>query len=147
MCSSDLLQEDMIYRLFAVLILTVAGANVVAFGLTCRTVIGLIPSRRRPRPLPLGRWRNILAGIGLAMVMSGLVLMTPAVFEWLRTRQISSHWSYFAAGGTLLLTGLQLATWFVLIMILSELAQREVQTLRDLRQEPEPASAPVASIG
>src|SRR5215203_4811180 len=141
------LQEDSIYRLFAVLILTVAGANVLAFGLTCRTVVGIIPSRRRSHALPLRRWRGALAGTGLLMVLAGLLLMAPAIVEWLRTRQITSHWSYFAAGGTLVLTGLQLSTWFVLIVILSELSQREVQTTRDLRRETTsaPASASTAS--
>lgn len=138
------LLEDSIYRLFAVLILTVAGANVVAFGLTCRSVIGLIPSRRRPRPAPLGRWRGGLAGLGGLMIVGGLALMTPAMLEWFQTQRISSHWSYFAAGGTLLLTGLQLATWFVLITILSELAQRDVRTQRDLRTESLPDPAPAA---
>jgi glycosyltransferase involved in cell wall biosynthesis len=141
------LQEDSIYRLFAVLILTVAGANVLAFGLTCRTVVGIIPSRRRAQGLPLRRWRGGLAGAGIVMVLAGLLLMAPAIVEWLRTRQITSHWSYFAAGGTLVLTGLQLSTWFVLIVILSELSQREVQTIRDLRRETTsaPASASTAS--
>ncbi|MFN0071426.1 MAG: glycosyltransferase family 2 protein [Chloroflexota bacterium] len=139
------LQENMIYRLFAVLILTVAGANVVAFGLTCRSVIGLLPSRRRLRSAPLRRWRGSLAGAGVVLVILGLGLMAPAVSEWLQTRQISSHWSYFAAGGTMVLTGLQLSTWFVLVVILSELAERDARTLRDLRHEPAGEPSPVRS--
>ncbi len=59
--------------------------------------------------------------------------MTPAALEWLATRQITSHWSYFAAGGALLLTGLELATWFVLLMILQELTTRDTRARRDLR--------------
>lgn len=129
------LLEDMIYRLFAVLILTVAGANVLAFGLTCRSLIALLPSRRAPRSAPLRRWRGTLATAGLIMILGGIALMTPAVFEWLRTRAITSHWSYFAAGGTLLLTGLQLATWFVLITMLSELAVRDERRMRDMDTE------------
>lgn len=125
------LLEDMIYRLFAVLILSVAGANLLAFGLTCSTVIGLLPSRHAPR-VPPRRWRVSLTWLGAGMVLAGAGLMTPAVLEWLRTRAISSHWSYFAAGGTLVLTGLQLATWFVLIAILSEVAGREAKAQRDL---------------
>jgi glycosyltransferase involved in cell wall biosynthesis len=140
------LQEDMIYRLFAVLILSVAGANVLAFGLTCRSVIGFLPSRRRPRGEPLRRWRGGLAGAGMLMVLAGLSLMAPAILEWLRTRQITSHWSYFAAGGTLVLTGLQLSTWFVLIVILSELAEREARTHRDMRRAPDPDIEPAASV-
>jgi hypothetical protein len=139
------LQEDMIYRLFAVLILSVAGANVLAFGLTCRSMIGLLPSRRRRRGAPLRRWRGGLAATGMFMVLAGLCLMAPAIIEWLRTRQITSHWSYFAAGGTLVLTGLQLSTWFVLIVIISELSEREARTQRDMRREPDPGTEPAAT--
>ena len=52
--------------------------------------------------------------------------------EWLATRQITSHWSYFAAGGTLTLTGLGLATWFVLLMSLQELTTRDARARSDL---------------
>jgi glycosyltransferase involved in cell wall biosynthesis len=141
------LQEDMIYRLFAVLILSVAGANVLAFGLTCRSLVGLFPSRRRSRGAPLRRWRSGLAGVGMLMVLGGLGLMAPAIIEWLRTHQITSHWSYFAAGGTLFLTGLQLSTWFVMIVILSELSEREVRTHRDMRREPAPKAELPSALG
>ena len=38
--------------------------------------------------------------LGVVMIVVGIGLMTPAALEWLATRQITSHWSYFAAGGT-----------------------------------------------
>jgi glycosyltransferase involved in cell wall biosynthesis len=126
------LQEDMIYRLFAVLILSVAGVNIFAFGLTCQAILGLLPARRRPPPVVPRPWRGKLAGIGVLMVLVGGGLMTPALFEWLATRHITSHWSYFAAGGMLVLMGLGLATWFVLLMILEELTTRDARARRDL---------------
>jgi len=126
------LQEDMIYRLFTVLILTVAGVNVFAFGLTCQAILGLLPARRRARTVVPRQWGGKLAGLGIVMIVAGLGLMTPAALEWLVTRQITSHWSYFAAGGTLILTGLGLTTWFVLLMILQELTTRDARARRDL---------------
>jgi hypothetical protein len=126
------LQEDMIYRLFAVLILSVAGVNIFAFGLTCQAILGLLPARRRPPPVVPRPWRGKLAGIGMLMVLVGGGLMAPAMVEWLATRHITSHWSYFAAGGTLVLMGLGLATWFVLLMILEELTTRDARAKRDL---------------
>lgn len=126
------LQEDMIYRLFAVLILSVAGVNLLAFGVTCQAILGLLPARRRPPPAVSRPWRGRLAGIGVLMVVVGLGLMTPAALQWIATRQITSHWSYFAAGGTLILTGLGLATWFVLLLILQELTTRDARARRDL---------------
>jgi glycosyltransferase involved in cell wall biosynthesis len=126
------LQEDMIYRLFAVLILSVAGVNVLAFGVTCQAILGLLPARRRASPAVSRPWRGKLAGLGVIMIVVGAALMTPAALEWLATRQITSHWSYFAAGGTLILTGLGLATWFVLLMILQELTTRDARARSDL---------------
>lgn len=126
------LLEGMIYRLFAVLILSVAGVNVLAFGLTCQAILGLLPARRRPPPGLPKAWRGKLAALGIAMIFAGLGLMTPAAVEWLHTRQITSHWSYFAAGGTLILTGLEMATWLLLLMILQELTTRDVRARRDL---------------
>jgi len=126
------LQEDMIYRLFAVLILSVAGVNLLAFGVTCQAILGLLPARRRPSPAVPRPWRGKLAGLGMLMMLGGVVLMTPAALEWIATRAITSHWSYFAAGGTLILTGLGLATWFVLLMILQELTTRDARARSDL---------------
>ena len=126
------LQEDMIYRLFAVLILGVAGVNVLAFGVTCQAILALLPARRPAPPALSAPWRGRLAGIGLLMLLAGIGLMVPAALEWLATRQITSHWSYFAAGGTLILMGLGLATWTVLLMILQELTTRDARARRDL---------------
>jgi glycosyltransferase involved in cell wall biosynthesis len=126
------LEEDMIYRLFAVLILSVAGVNVFAFGLTCQAVLAFLPARRHAPPAVPSRLRGILAGLGLLMVVVGLGLVTPSIVQWLATRHITSHWSYFAAGGTLVLTGIGLATWFVLLMIVEELATRDARARRDL---------------
>lgn len=126
------LQEDMIYRLFAVLILSVAGVNLLAFGVTCQAILGLLPARRRPPPVVPRPWRGKLAGLGVIMILAGIGLMTPAALEWIATRQITSHWSYFAAGGTLILTGLGLATWFVLLLILQELTTRDARARSDL---------------
>jgi glycosyltransferase involved in cell wall biosynthesis len=126
------LQEDMIYRLFAVLILSVAGVNLLAFGVTCQAILGLLPARRRPPPVVSRPWRGRLAGLGMVLIVLGVGLMTPAALEWIATRQITSHWSYFAAGGTLILTGLGLATWFVLLMILQELTTRDARARSDL---------------
>ncbi|MGE3913523.1 MAG: glycosyltransferase family 2 protein, partial [Chloroflexota bacterium] len=84
------LQEDMIYRLFAVLILSVAGVNLLAFGVTCQAILGLLPARRRPPPVVPRPWRGRLAGLGVVMILAGIGLMTPAALEWLATRQITS---------------------------------------------------------
>ena len=63
--------------------------------------------------------------------------MVPSGLEWLRTGQITHHWSYFAAGGTSILTGLQLTTWCVLLAMADDL------TSRPDSRPPRPANAVV----
>ena len=73
------------------------------------------------------------AWTGLAALLVGFGLIAPAGFEWLATRQISFHWSYFAAGGTLILTGLQLSTWRLLLTMVDDLASRPARAEQDLQ--------------
>jgi glycosyltransferase involved in cell wall biosynthesis len=126
--------ESTIYRLMAVLMLSAGGVNVLAFGLISKAIFNLLPGRRENRlPLPM-RWQVTLAWAGLALLLAGLALLTPPGLERLRTGQISFHWSYLAAGGTLFLTGLQLSTWFVLLTMVSDLTSRPDRARRDLRE-------------
>ncbi|MCC7105556.1 MAG: glycosyltransferase family 2 protein [Chloroflexi bacterium] len=125
--------EDSIYRIFAILMLSVAGMNVLAFGAASRAIVGLLPGRRERRPLLGRRSRALLAWAGLAMFVVGSAMVTPSILQWLATRSISYHWSWLAAGGTLQLFGLQLVTWFVLITMLTDLLSRPDRADRDLR--------------
>ena len=59
--------------------------------------------------------------------------MTPAFVEWMRTAHITWHWSYFAAGGTLILAGLQLSTWFMLLLMVHDLSDRPSRVRHDSR--------------
>ena len=125
--------EDSIYRLMAVLVLSAAGVNVLAFGLISRAIFNLLPGRRErrsPLPKPL---QVSLAWIGLLLLLAGVGLMVPSGLEWLRTGHITHHWSYFAAGGTSILTGLQLTTWCVLLAMADDLTSRPDRARRDLR--------------
>lgn len=124
-------REDSIYRLLTILILSAAGANVVAFGLISRAIFRSLPGRGERRPLPR-RFELLLAWLGLGMLLGGVGLMAPSGVEWLRTARITYHWSYFAAGGTLILTGLQLSTWFVLLTMVEDLATRPERARRDM---------------
>jgi hypothetical protein len=125
--------EDSIYRLLAVLVLSVAGLNVLAFGLISKAIFNLLPGRReRQRPLPK-RLQVVPAWIGLACLLAGFLLVAPSGAERMATGHISSHWSYLAAGGTLILAGLQLSTWFVLLTMVDDLASWPGRARKDLR--------------
>jgi len=125
--------EDQIYRLFTVLIVATAGINVLVFALMSGAIFRLVPSVRTtapPLPKRLERWG---ATAGVVLLVAGVALMTPAFIEWLRTAHITYHWSYFAAGGTLILVGLQLGIWFVLLSMVHELSQRQDEIRHDSR--------------
>lgn len=125
--------EDQIYRLFSVLVIATAGINVTVFGLMSGAIFNLFPSvRTQSRTLPK-RMQRTLASAGVVLALAGVALMTPAFVEWLRTAHITYHWSYFAAGGTLILVGLQLSTWFLLLTMVTELAKRAELIRRDSR--------------
>ena len=57
---------------------------------------------------------------------------------------VAVHRSYFAAGGTLILVGLQLSTWFVLLTMVDELTSRPGRTVRDLKGKDVGAREPLS---
>jgi len=130
--------EESIYRLLTVLVLSAAGLNVVVFGLISKAIFKLLPGRQERGPRRTRRLQAGLACAGLALLMVGCGLLMPSGLEWLRTGHITSHWSYFAAGGTLILIGLQLSTWFVLLAMIDDLANWPARTRRDLQGESRP---------
>src|SRR5439155_8003721 len=125
--------EDSIYRLMAVLILSAAGFNILAFGLISKSIFNLLPGRRERRPPLPKRFQITLAWTGVGLLVAGFALMAPAGLEWLRPGHITFHWSYFAAGGASILTGLQLTTWCVLLAMADDLTSRPDRARRDLR--------------
>lgn len=125
--------EDQIYRLFTVLIITTAGINVLVFGFMSNAIFGLVPSvRTTSRGLPKHVGRGV-ASSGIALFAVGVALMLPSFVEWIRTAHITWHWSYFAAGGTLILVGLQLSIWFVLLTMIQDLTERPDRVRNDSR--------------
>ncbi|HSV07162.1 MAG TPA: glycosyltransferase family 2 protein [Candidatus Binatus sp.] len=127
--------EDSIYRLLTVLIVSAAGINMGVFGLMSAAILNLLPGRRVPRPLLPKRLQRALAWAGLALLLAGLALVAPSGVEWLETSKITRHWSYFAAGGTLILAGLQLGTWFALLTMAEDLVSGPDRVRRDSRLE------------
>jgi len=127
--------EDQIYRLFAVLIITTAGINVGVFGLMSRAIFHLVPETKRGAHGLSRRVENGLLWVGIALLAGGGTLMLPSFIEWLRTDHITWHWSYFAAGGTLMLAGLQLSTWFLLLIMVRELSTRPDRVREDSRHD------------
>jgi len=127
--------EDSIYRLLAVLIVSAAGINMVVFGLMSAAILNLLPSRRVLRPLLPKRLQQALAWAGLGLFLTGMALVAPSGAEWLETSRITRHWPHIAAGGTLILAGLQLGAWFALLTMAEDLASDPDRARNDSRLE------------
>jgi glycosyltransferase involved in cell wall biosynthesis len=125
--------EDRIYRLMTVLIIATAGVNVVMFGLMSQAILRLVPSTRPPARTISRRVHRVMASAGAVSLLVGVALMLPSFVEWIRTSHITWHWSWFAAGGTLILCGLQLSIWFVLLAMAHDLASRPDRVRHDSR--------------
>lgn len=98
-----------IYRLVAVLVLTLTGLNVVTFGIVANHVVATV--RKRPvadhwltRIVEPRRLRN-LDRIGLVLMASAVLLNAPAAYNYLTTFRVGVHWSYVLTGAFLFLTG------------------------------------------
>jgi glycosyltransferase involved in cell wall biosynthesis len=122
---------------FTAVVLSIAGVNLFALGVTFNYLVSLF--HKRPirqglfgKPIfktPLDRhfwW------MGLVMMAGGLILgivsFNLALNEW----AIERLWLYLLAGTMFILVGMQLDIFWLIVRILDELSQRESQVQDDL---------------
>jgi glycosyltransferase involved in cell wall biosynthesis len=126
-----------VVALFSALILSVAGINIFALGVTFNYLVSLF--YRRPirqglfgKPIfksPLDRhfwWIGIVAvALGFAIALVSLSL---GIQGW----AIERLWFYLLASALLSLAGIQLIIYWLLLRILEELSKREFMTKQDM---------------
>jgi glycosyltransferase involved in cell wall biosynthesis len=125
-----------IYRLLTILVLSVCGISLLTFGLFTNTVLSILSGREmHERTWLLGRrvqqWivrHAPLAGFGL--MAAAPVLNYDAIWQYLSTGRIYTHWSYVLTGAFLFLTGSQLVMLAALIRTVDEAARHLVATGR-----------------
>jgi len=134
-----LVPEPYIYRLLFVLIMFVAGVNMVSFGIMANFILSII--HRQPlRPLWLSRliYEKRLYGkfalIGFLLGLSGILINIPSMAEYFTTGNITVHWSYFVTGAVLILVGLQLFSLGVLLKIVEDLSLRGIRAKEDMER-------------
>ena len=122
---------------FTAVVLSIAGVNLFALGVTFNYLVSLF--HKRPirqglfgKPIfktPLDRhfwW------MGLLMMAGGLVLGIVSFILALNEWAIERLWLYLLAGTMFILVGMQLDIFWLIVRILDELSQRESQVQDDL---------------
>jgi glycosyltransferase involved in cell wall biosynthesis len=123
--------------LFAGLVLASAGVNVFAIGATFNYLVSLFHKRQIRQGL-LGRpiFRSPLethfGWLGLVTILAGFLVYALAVWQNLTAPGSMAPWFAPAVSAVLVLTGLNLVTSWLLIIVLAELSQRETRAVADL---------------
>lgn len=118
------LQEDMIYRLLAVLTLGVAGAMFLAFGLLAQKAADAAlerPAGFLDRPGP----RAAVGAAGAALWLAGISLNASLLREYAATGHITRHWSFVLTGSLAVLMGTVLVSLCVALVCFSRLPRTE----------------------
>ncbi|MBN1217545.1 MAG: glycosyltransferase family 2 protein [Anaerolineae bacterium] len=123
--------------LFAGVVLMAAGINIFAIGATFNYVVSLFHHRQIRQGLfgrPIFRvpLERRFGWLGLAtMIVGGLVYLVAIWQNW-TTPASAAPWFAPAVSTMMVLTGLQLMTSWLLIVMLAELSEREVKAEADL---------------
>jgi hypothetical protein len=147
--------------LFAGLVLVSAGVNIFAIGTTFNYIVSLFHKRQIRQGL-LGRpifsvpLESRFGWLGLGVMAVGGLVYGLAVWQNWTSPASAAPWFAPAVSAIMVLTGLQLLTSWLLVMVLSELSEREARAEEDLGvslipetygEEPEIQSVePVASL-
>lgn len=123
--------------LFAGLVLASAGVNVFAIGATFNYLVSLFHKRQIRQGL-LGRpifqtpLETHFGWLGLVSILAGFLVYALAVWQSWTVPDSPAPWFAPAASTVLVLTGLNLITSWLLIIVLAELSQRETRAVADL---------------
>lgn len=118
------LEEWFIYRLISIVVFFVAGMNLIMLGFVADELAALMHHERSISEKINSRLirrmlypRNILK-LGLLISLSGILLNSKVIYQYLTTGHIYIHWVYILTGALLVLTGVQLFTFGILQKIL-----------------------------
>jgi len=123
-------EEWAIYRLAAVMVLAVAGVNVICFGAVANLLLaaarGVAPFRNSVlgRLLVRPAFMKRLWLIGLLLGLGAVALNHRGLYSYLTRGTVDLHWSYLLAGAMLFLLGLSLMLWGSLVRAVLEIARR-----------------------
>jgi hypothetical protein len=123
--------------LFAGLVLASAGINVFAIGATFNYLVSLFHKRQirqglLGRPVFQAPLETHFGWLGLVSILAGFLVYALAVWQSWTAAGSLAPWFAPAVSTVLVLTGLNLVTSWLLIIVLAELSQRETRAVADL---------------
>lgn len=123
-----LVLETSIYRLVTVVVLFVAGLNMISLGVVANNMVSIIHKKEQKRDI-LHRliYKRVYKNsnyVAFLLILAGVLLNHKTIFQYLTTGGIYVHWSYLLTGAVLVLSGIQLYVFNVLIKIIEELKKK-----------------------
>jgi hypothetical protein len=119
-------EDTEIYRLFTIMVLAVTGINIVSFGALANYVVEIVHGKPLKQHGLFARFllrREMVrrsGWVGGCLMLAAPLLNHRAIYEYLTTGHIYTHWVYIFTGATLFLVGLQVVMGSVLIAILQD---------------------------
>lgn len=104
--------EDMIYRLLTVVTLAVCSLICLTFGGLAQKLSDLA-TRRSSGFWDHPRLRDLSLALGTVLALSGILLNTRTIVEYVTSRQIHQHWIYVLTGSLAVISGTVLGAFGV----------------------------------
>jgi hypothetical protein len=116
----------------------ITGISVLALGLTFNYLVSLF--NKRPiqrgmfgRPLSSGSLERHFGWMGLVALLVGLGVAILSMILGLQGWELDRLWLYLLGSAMFILVGVQLIIYWILMLVLEELSQRESMVERDLQ--------------
>ena len=123
--------------LFAGVVLAAAGANIFTIGTTFNYIVSLF-HRRQIRQGLLGRpifqtpLESHFGWLGLTAIGAGVIIYLLAIWQNWTSADNIAPWFMPAVSTIMVLTGIQMVTSWLLIILLADLSEREMKASEDL---------------
>jgi hypothetical protein len=116
----------------------VTGISILALGLTFNYLVSLF--NKRPiqrgmfgRPLTSGSLDRQFGWMGLVALLLGFVVAIASLILGLQGWELDRLWLYLLGSAMFILVGVQLIIYWILMLVLDELSQRESMVEKDLQ--------------
>ncbi len=124
--------------LFAGVVLIAAGVNIFAIGATFNYIVSLFHKRQIRqglfgKPIFTVPLEKRFGWLGLLSMTIGAAIYGTAVWQNWTTPANNAHWFAPAVSTVMVLTGLQLLTSWLLVIVLAELSESEVKARADMQ--------------
>ena len=125
--------------LFAGLVLASAGVNIFAIGAAFNYIVSLFHKRRirqglMGQPLFSAPLESNFGWLGLVSIVGGVSIYGLAIWQNWTSAASPAPWFTPAVSAIMVLTGIQLLTSWLLIVVLAELSKRDTRTEQDLNE-------------